>query len=209
MKLLALLLAAALPLGAAAQYDGPAVPACRSYAERELKKQMGDDMRALVIDNDRHLHLAREARKLGSQPVAASLAGHGAIVRRTGPAIELAFVCLLASEKRALWFHWTPRRDAPALRQCQRGGGAAQDCLQLLHELAERDLVEVSARRFQESLDADASAGNDAASTAYRNSAASWRAYRDAECVRRGPGGSDAWRACMADLTRLRYFDLQ
>jgi hypothetical protein len=169
---------------------------------------MGDDLQALAIDNDRHLHLAREARKIGSQPVSAVLSGHGAIVRRAGPAIEVAFVCLLAGEKRALWFHGAPRRDATALRQCQRGGGAP-DCPQLLLDLAERDLVEVSAYRFQESLEADAKAGNEAASTAYRNSAAAWRAYRDAECARRGPGGSDPWRACMADLTRLRYFDLQ
>ena len=209
MRLLVLLLAALLPLAAAAQYDGPAVPACRAFAERELKRQLGEDVRALVFDSDRHLHLAREARKVGSQPVSATLAGHGAIVRPAGPPIELAFVCLLAGDKRALWFHWVPRRDAPALRQCQRGGGGAQDCLQLLYDLAERDLVEASARRFQESLDADASSGNDASSTAYRNSTASWRAYRDAECARRGPGGSDPWRACMADLTRLRYLDLQ
>lgn len=209
MKLLALLLAAALPLGAAAQYDGPAVPACRGLAERALKKQQGGDIKALVLDNDRDLQLVRENRKLGSQFVSASLSGHGAIVRRAGPAVELAFFCLLASDKQALWFHWTPRRDAPALRQCQRGGGGAQDCLQLLLDLAERDLVEVSAFRFQESLQEDAKAGNEAASTAYRNSAAGWRAYRDAECVRRGPGGSDPWRACMADLTRRRYLDLQ
>ncbi|MDH4094369.1 MAG: DUF1311 domain-containing protein [Betaproteobacteria bacterium] len=208
MRQLVFLLVAALPLGAAAQYDGPAVPACRTYAERELKKQLGDDMRAVRFDNDRHLLLVREARKLGSQPVSATLSGHGAIVRRAGPPFELSFVCLLAGEKRALWFHWMPRQDAPALRQCQRGGDA-QECLQLLHDLAERDLVEASAMRFQESLQADASVGNNAASTAYRNSAAAWRAYRDAECARRGPGGSDAWRACMADLTRLRYFDLQ
>lgn len=208
MRPIVLLLIAALPLGAAAQYAGPAVPACRAYAERELKKQLGEDVRALQFDNDRYLHLAREPRKLGSQSVSATLSGHGAIVRRAGPPIELAFVCLLAGEKRALWFHWIPRRDAPALHQCRRDG-EAQECLQLLHDLAERDLVEASAMRFQESLQADASAGNNAASTAYRDSAAAWRAYRDAECARRGPGGSDAWRACMADLTRLRYFDLQ
>jgi hypothetical protein len=209
VRLTVLLLVAALPLGAAAQYDGPALAACRSHAERELKKQLGDDMQALELDNDRHLDLVREARRIGSQPVSATLSGHGAVVRRAGPALELAFVCLLAGEKRALWFHWTPRRDAAALRQCQRGGGAVAECLQLLLDLAERDLVEVSAYRFQESLEADAKAGNEAASSAYRNSAAAWRAHRDAECTRRGPGGSDAWRACMADLTRRRYFDLQ
>ena len=71
------------------------------------------------------------------------------------------------------------------------------------------DLVEVAAYRFQDSLEADAKAGNENASNAYRNAATTWRAYRDAECARRGPGGSDAWRGCMVDLTRRRYLDLQ
>jgi len=207
MKALFLLLLAALPLGAAAEYAGPALEACRAFGERELRKD-GTDIKALAFDNDRHLHFERETRKLGSQPIGASLSGHGAIVREVGPAVEMAFLCLLANDRRALWFHWMPRRDAPALRQCRRSADAGE-CLQLLLDLAERDLVEKAAFRFQESLDADAGAGNDATSTAYRNSAAAWRNYRDLECARRGPGGSDAWRACMLDLTRWRYFDLQ
>jgi len=207
MRALLLLVLAALPLGAAAEYAGPALDACRAYGERELRKD-GADVKALAFDNDRHLHFARESRKLGGQPVGASLSGHGAIVRATGPAVEMAFQCLLASEKRALWFHWLPRRDAPALAQCRRGADAGA-CLQLLLDLAERDLLEKAALRFQASLEADAQAGNEAASSAYRNSAGAWRNYRDLECARRGPGGSDAWRACRVDLTRWRYLDLQ
>ena len=202
-----LLLLLFLPLAALAQYPGPAVETCRAYAERELKKG-GADVRALVFDRDRALHIERYTRKLGSQFVSSILSGNGAITRAVGPAVELTFVCLLASEKQALFFHWTPRSHAPALAQCRRGA-AAGDCLQLLLDLAERDLLEVAAFRFQDSLDADAKAENQNTSNAYRNAAAAWRAYRDAECARRGAGGSDEWRGCMVDLTKRRYLDLQ
>jgi hypothetical protein len=202
-----LLLLLALPLAAWAQYAGPGVETCRAYGEREVKRG-GADVKALVFDRDRALVIERYARKAGNQLVSSILSGNGAITRSVGPAVELAFVCLLASEKQALFFYWTPRKDAPALAQCLRGA-APGDCLQLLLDLAERDLVEVAAYRFQDSLEADAKAGNENASNAYRNAATTWRAYRDAECARRGPSGSDAWRGCMVDLTRRRYLDLQ
>jgi uncharacterized protein YecT (DUF1311 family) len=197
---------AALPLAAWAQYSGPAVEACRAYGERELKKA-SPDVKGVVLDRDAALVNERAKRKMGSQPVGAILSGNGAILRAVGPAVELAFVCLLASEKQVLFFHWTPRKDAAALAQCRRGA-APGDCLQLLLDLAERDLVEVAAYRFQDSLEADARAGNENASSAYRNAATAWRAYRDAECARRGAAASDEWRACMVDLTRRRYLDL-
>lgn len=202
-----LLLLLALPLCAWAQYAGPGVETCRAYGERELKKS-APDVKGLVFDRDAALAIERTTRKMGSQSVSSILTGNGAITRTVGPAVELSFLCLLASEKQALFFHWAPRSAAPALAQCKRGA-AAGDCLQLLLDIAERDLVEVAAFRFQDSLEADAKAGNENASSAYRNSASAWRAYRDAECARRGPGGSDEWRACMVDLTRRRYLDLQ
>ena len=177
-----------LPLAALAQYSGPSVDTCRAYGERELKMS-GADIATLAFDNDRHLFIERVTRKLGSQFVASSLSGNGAILRPAGPAVELSFVCLLADEKRALYFHWTPRRHAPSLAQCRRGKDPGA-CLQLLYDVAERDLLEASALRFQESLDADAKARNEAASSAYRNAVA-------------------AWRACMVDLMRLHYLDLQ
>jgi hypothetical protein len=207
MRTLLLLAFAALPLGAAAEYTGPALDACRAFGERALR-QDGADVKALAFDNDRHLFFERESRTLGSQPIGAALSGHGAIVREVGPAVELAFLCLLANEKRALWFHWLPRRDAPTLQQCRRSADAGA-CLEALLNLAETDLVEAAAFRFQEALEADARSGNDAASTAYRNAAAAWRNYRDRECARRGAAGSDAWHACRVDLTRWRYLDLQ
>ena len=202
-----LLLLLWLPLAGLAQYSGPALDTCRAYGERELKKS-GADIASLAFDNDRHLFVERVTRKLGSQFVASALSGNGAILRPAGPAVELSFVCLLADEKRALYFHWTPRRHAPSLLQCRRGKDP-EACLQLLYDVAERDLLEASALRFQESLDADAKAGNEGASSAYRNAVAAWRAYRDAECLRRGAAGGDPWRACMVDLMRLHYLDLQ
>jgi hypothetical protein len=202
-----LLLLLWLPLTAPAQVSGPAVETCRTHGERELK-QGGAGVKALVFDRDRALHIERTARKVGSQPVSSILSGNGAIVRSAGPAVELSFVCLLASEKRALLFHWVPRPAAASLAQCRRSP-AAGDCLQLLLDLAERDLVEVAAFRFQDSLEADAKAGDGNASSAYRNAAAAWRAYRDAECARRGAGGSDEWGSCMVDLTKRRYLDLR
>ena len=202
-----LLALAALPLAARAQYSGPGVETCRAYGEREVKKT-GGGVKGLVFDRDAALAIERYTRKLGSQFVSSVLTGNGAITRSVGPAVELSFVCLLASEKQALFFHWEPRKDAPALAQCKRSA-AVGDCLQVLLDLAERDLVEVAAFRFQDSLEADAKAGNENASSAYRNSAAAWRTYRDAECARRGAGGSDEWRACMLDLTRRRYLDLR
>jgi hypothetical protein len=207
MSRLLLLLLLFLPLTAPAQVAGPAVETCRAYGERELKKG-GADVKALVVDRDRALHLERTKRKMGSQFANSVLSGNGAIARAIGPAVELSFVCLLASEKQALFFYWTPRRDASAFAQCKRGA-AAGGCLQLLLDLAERDLVEVAAFRFQDSLEADAKAGNEKASNTYRNAAAAWRAYRDAECARRGAGGGDEWRGCMVDLTKRRYLDLQ
>jgi hypothetical protein len=196
-----------LPLTALAQVSGPAVEACRVHAERDLKKG-GSGAKAVVFDRDPSLLMEKHARKMGNQFVSSILSGNGAITRAVGPAVELSFVCLLASDRQVLFFHWVPRHAAPSLAQCKRGG-AAGDCLQLLLDLAERDLVEVAAFRFQDSLEADAKAGNENASSAYRNAAAAWRAYRDAECARRGAAGTDAWRGCMVDLTKRRYLDLR
>jgi hypothetical protein len=189
---------AALSFAAAAE---PAQDACRQLAERTLK---GSGVAAVVLDDDRHLHLERRARKLGSQPVAATLSGHGALLREAGPPVEMSFVCLLAGGQRALWFHWLPRRDAPALAQCRRGAQPGE-CLQVLLDVAERDLMELSTQRYHDLM----AAGDEAATRAFRDAAGAWRNYRDLECTRRGAPESDAWRACRVDLTRRRYLDLR
>lgn len=191
---------AALPFAAAAA-DDPAYETCRRLAERTLK---GSGVAAVALDADRYLHLERRARKLGSQPVAATLSGHGALLREAGPPVEMSFVCLLAGGPRALWFHWMPRRDAPALAQCRRGTQPG-DCLQVLLDVAERDLMELATQRYHDLM----AAGDEAATRAFREAASAWRAYRDLECARHGEAGGDAWRACRVDLTRRRYLDLQ
>ena len=196
-----------LASGAAmAQYEGPAVEACRSLAKRQQ-----DGKADVVIDRDERLHIARRARKAGSQPVNAVLTGNGAIVLAGAPSAELAFVCLLADEKRAVYFEWLPHGEASPLAACTRDPGLrerAQACLEGLQQAAEQDLLQVYARRFQQANDHGGGALD-----AYRKSNEAWRAYRDAECARRSAQASEkpvlAELACRVDLTRRRAADMR
>jgi uncharacterized protein YecT (DUF1311 family) len=196
-----------MPAAAGAQYAGPAVEACRAHAQQEQAQGAIAGTR-VVIDNDRHLGIERYSRKLGSQPVASLLYGNGAIAPRKGQAVEMSFVCLLADEKRALFFYWIPRLDAAALAQCTRGAKEnAAECLDSLLQVIEQDLTQAYAARFQEARDADARSGGEAASNALRESNKAWLAYRDAECARRA--AADERKACVADLSRRRLIDVR
>lgn len=207
MKRAAVLALLVLPFAATAQYSGPAVHSCAAYAEREIKSGH-PTVKAVVLDDDRDRNIERYTRKLGSQFVSSVLFGNGAIVNANGPAVEFSFVCLLANEKRAVYFFWAPRRDAPVLAQCRRSGASAVGaCLDALLRIAEQDLTNAYANRFVEARQADASAGNEEKTAAFRRSADAWRAYRDAECARRGDG--EAATACLVELTRRRALDLR
>jgi uncharacterized protein YecT (DUF1311 family) len=190
-----------------AQYSGPAVETCRAYAERDIGRS-GAQIKGVVLEPDRDLNIERYTRNVGNQFVASLLFGNGAVVYAGAPAVEMSFVCLLANEKRALFFHWLPRRDAPALAQCRRGGDAgALECLDALLLVAEQDLTQLYAKHYVDAREADTKAGNESASNAFRKSAEAWRAYRDAECARRA--GAAAQKACAVELTRRRALDLQ
>lgn len=182
-----------------AQYSGPAVDACLSYASKEIKQKV-------VFDRDADLVIERYTRKAGSQFVSSLLHGNGAIVLAQGVPIEMSFVCLLADEKRAVFLDWRPRRDAPVLAQCRRGSDPA-DCLDALLQIAEQDLTQIYARHYVEAREADFAAKNDDRMNAFRRSADAFKAYREAECARRGAG--DANKACMVELTRRRALELQ
>lgn len=197
---------ACAPMPALSQYAGPGVETCRSHAEREIRKE-GAQVTAIVFDRDQHLNIERYTQKIGSQFVSSLLFGNGAIVYTKAPAVEMSFLCLLADEKRAVFFHWTPRRDAPALAQCRRGASDAGGCLDALLQVAEQDLTQAYAQRFQEARELDAARKNEDSVAAFRRAADAWRAYRDAECARRGAG--DARKACMLELTRHRALDLR
>ena len=205
-RILCAIALASAPMAGLAQYAGPGVETCRSHAEREIRKE-SHAVTALVFDRDRHLNIERYTRKLGSQFVSSLLFGNGAIVYAKAPAVELNFLCLLADEKRAVFFHWTPRLDASVLAQCRRGAGDAGGCLDALLQVAEQDLTPAYAQRFQEARGLDASRKNEDSITAFRKAADAWRAYRDAECARRGAG--DERKACMVELTRRRALDLR
>ena len=96
-----------------AQYDGPAVETCRAYAKREMARE-GTGGKDVVIERDQALSIERYTRKLGNQFVSSILRGNGAVVLDNAPSAELAFICLLADDKRAVFFEWLPRPDASA-----------------------------------------------------------------------------------------------
>ena len=205
-------LLAVLPFAALAQYAGPGVESCLSYATKDLKRD-GADTASVVFDRDAGLVIERYTRKAGSQFVSSLLLGNGAIVYPWGVAVEMSFVCLLADEKRAVFFNWTPRRDAPVLAQCRRGPDAAA-CLDALLQVAEQDLTQTYSRHYVEAREADAAAKNENTISAFRRSADAWKAYRDAECARRSAPSierrtGDAHKACLVELTRRRALDLR
>ena len=207
-KLLCAVMLSAAATQVFAQYAGPAVETCRTYAERDARKSTAK-VQAVVFDKDRELNIDRYTAKVGSQFVSSILYGNGAITLGGGvPATEMTFVCLLADEKRAVFFHWFPRRDAPALAQCRRGGASnAGACLDTLLNAAEQELIELYAQHTVDARQADAKAGNESASNSFRRGSDAWKAYRDAECRRR-PVGEER-KACMVELTRRRALDLR
>ena len=212
MKKTLLFLLSIIAIQARAQYAGPAVDSCLAFASNETR-QSGAKAATLVFDRDRDLIIERTTRKMGSQFVSSLLHGNGAIVYPQGVPVEMSFVCLLADEKRAVFFTWAPRRDAPVLAQCRRAADAA-GCLDTVLQVYEQDLTQLYAKHFVEAREADAAARNENASNAFRRSADAFKAYRDAECARRAgttaaSGGGDAHKACMVELTRRRGLDLR
>ncbi|HEX6268196.1 MAG TPA: lysozyme inhibitor LprI family protein [Burkholderiales bacterium] len=207
--LLALLV---FPLVGKAQYDGPALDACRAYAKKEAERE-GMRVSEVVLERDAALAMERYKRKAGSQLVDSILTGNGAVVLPGAPSAELSFICLLANEKRPVFFNWLPRQNVAALAQCRRDEAVraqARSCLELLLRGAEMDLTQVYANGFQQ-----ANERGEQALAAYRKSNDEWRQYRDAECARRrgnppsGVPAEDAELACVVELTRRRALDMR
>ncbi len=206
-RLLFLALACLSPL-AAAQYKGPAVETCRGYALAEERKA-APSVADVQFNADAGLNIARYTRKVGSQFVSSILSGDGALVLKGAPPIEMSFVCLLADERRAVFFYWVPRRDAPALAQCRRTTAPAE-CIASLQQVAEQDLTVLYAQQLVDAREADSGSPRETRTEALRRSNDAFRAYMEAECARRSQaGGSDAQRACVAELTRRRALDFR
>jgi len=189
-----------------AQYSGPAVDACLAYAEREQKQN-------IVFERDQNLLIERYTRKLGSQFVSSILSGNGAVVYNGSPSAELSFICLLADEKRPVYFQWVARPNAPAVMHCLRDlqmQKAPRPCFDLMLRVVEQDLTIAYSDRFQE-----ANQRGESALAAFRKSNDEWKQYRDAECARRrdfAPSGvspDDYAVACSIDLTRRRALDMR
>ena len=214
MRFLLLLLFATPAL---AQYNGPAVEACRAYAKQEAARD-GTRAKDIVFERDQNLQIERYTRKLGNQFVSSILRGNGAVVLDGAPSAELSFLCLLADDKRAVFFEWLPRANASALAQCSRDGASRdkpRPCLETLLQVAENDLMQSYALHFQDARERDHNAGNEKAVEIFRKANDEWRQYRDAECARRGdqvPKGvapEDHYLACVIELTRRRALDMR
>jgi uncharacterized protein YecT (DUF1311 family) len=200
-----------------AQYNGPAVDACRAFAKQEMKRE-GTAGKDVIIERDPALSIQRYTRKLGSQFVSSILTGNGAVVLENAPSAELSFICLLADEKRAVFFEWLPRPNAPALSQCTRDGALRdkpRPCLETLLQVAENDLMQSYALHFQDARERDHGTGREDAVTSFRKANDEWRQYRDAECARRTDlapkeiNREDQRLACMVELTRRRALDMR
>jgi uncharacterized protein YecT (DUF1311 family) len=194
------------------QYSGPAVNACIAYAKAEQKRDGGSAL-DVIFERDQELLIERYTRKLGSQFVSSILTGNGAVVYQGAPSAELSFICLLASDKQVVFFNWLPRRNAAAAAQCVRSPELQKNsraCLDLLLRVAEQDLTQAYAQRFQEAHER-----GEKQLAAFRKSGAEWLEYRDAECARRrdtAPAGynpDDYAVACTVDLTRRRALDMR
>jgi len=212
MKSLSILFLLLLPFAAMAQYDGPAVEACRAYAKKEAARD-GGTPQDVVIVRDHALLIERYGRKVGNQHVSAILTGHGSVVLPESPAAELSFICLLANEKRPVFFNWLPAQDVSALAQCTRSTalrGKTRECLEFLMRVVEIDLIQAYAQRFQE-----AHAGGEASLAAHRKANDEWKQYLEAECARRrdvapkGVSAEEAELACMVELMRQRGRDMR
>jgi len=211
MRLIGFFALLLLSMEAGAQYNGPAVEACRAYAKRETGKEV-------AFDRDTELVIERYTKKVGGQFVSSILTGNGAVVIDKAPSAELSFVCLLADEKRPVFFYWVPRANTSAMQQCQRSEGVRaqpRPCLEYLLQVAEMDLGQLYAAQFQDARGRDLKAGNDDSIAAYRKSNDEWRQYRDAECARQralAPAGiapDDYHLACIVSLTRRRGLDMR
>ena len=216
MRAFALLLVF-LAIPAAAQYNGPAVDACLAYAKREAQRD-GTRAKDIVFERDQNLQLERYTRKLGNQFVSSILRGNGAVVLDGAPSAELSFICMLADDKRAVFFDWLPRADVAALAQCTRDGALRdkpRPCLETLLQVAENDLMQSYALHFQDARERDHNARNENAATSFRKANDEWRQYRDSECARRrdhapkGIATDDFHLACMVELTRRRALDMR
>jgi uncharacterized protein YecT (DUF1311 family) len=200
-----------------AQYDGPAVDTCLAYAKSEAKRE-GTSAKDIVFERDQSLMLERYTRKLGNQFVSSILRGNGAVVLNNAPSAELSFMCLLADDKRAVFFEWLPRLNPSAMAQCTRDEvlrGKPRTCLETLLSVAETDLMQAYSAHFQEARERDNKAGNEAAVNTFRKANEEWRQYRDAECQRRrdhtpkGIAAEDLLLACAVELTRRRALDMR
>ena len=200
-----------------AQYNGPAVETCLAYAKSEAERE-GTSAKDIVFERDQNLIIERYTRKLGNQFVSSILRGNGAVVLDNAPSAELSFICLLADDKRAVFFDWLPRLNASAMAQCTRDDTLRAQAAPLPRDSAERRRDRSHAglcRAVPGGARARQQRRQRGGGRPFRKANEEWRQYRDAECQRRrdntpkGVAPEDFQLACVVELTRRRALDMR
>jgi hypothetical protein len=92
---------------ARAGYDGPGVETCRSFGAAAFARDERG-FRTLALVNDDDLIIERYTDQVGSQFVSSVLTGRATVTAEAG-ARAIRFLCLLADDKRAVFFYPLPR----------------------------------------------------------------------------------------------------
>lgn len=214
-----LLLGLGLPLAACTPTGGgtlnlsaeAAVQACEAPTALALRAR-DPAYQSVVLDPAASSRVERRSARVGSQPLAMVVAGHG--TARTGTAIaDLRYLCLIGPEGRALFVDVETLDGGAALAECARPArGTTRDCLDDLLHKAERALAEAEARAVGRARGAAAGRPRAEVDEPVATSIGAWRVYRDAECARRqesAPAPSpDLAAACRVELTRERVREL-
>ena len=198
-----------------AQYNGPAVEACRAYAKQEAARD-GTRAKDIVFERDQNLQIERYTRKLGNQFVSSILRGNGAVcstARRARSSVHLP-----AGRRQARGFLRLRRAPTvPGARAMQRAtarcatsrGRASSCCCR-----CRTDLTQSYAQHFQRRAERSQCLQRERRHQLPQGQRRV-APYRDAECARRrdhapkGVASDDHHLACMVELTGARAWDMR
>ena len=213
MRAIGLLITLLLGVTRLAEAAPTPLVSCQSYGT-PLIEAAHPGVASILLDPDGDARIQRSSEPVGTQPLALVASGTGLLVDRNGQKATIAWVCLLESEDRALFFHWVRTSPASPAEPC-RTEAAPTDraaCLQTRLDAAERDLAAINARLAPRPVPQPDTGLPRPAPPPRLPSDTAWRSYRDAECARRqeaaGTGATDALLTCMIERTLARMAEL-
>ena len=216
MRAIGLLITILLGVARPAEAAPTPLVSCQSYGT-PLIEAAHPGVTSILLDPDGEARIQRRSEPLGTQPLPLVASGTGLLVDRNGQKATMAWVCLLESEDRALFFHWVRTSPASPVEPC-RTETAPTDrvaCLEKLLDAAERDLAAINARLAPRPVPQPDAGLPRPAPPPRLPSDAAWRSYRDAECARRleaavaaGTASMETLLTCKIERTLARVAEL-